>query len=79
MSGSDMEPRGPSDCLEEGQRVGRFLLLRDQDGCMHAVAAGSVSVLREADGATLVMLSGGKVLKVERALHRVLAWLDGRN
>ena len=65
-------------CLEEGERVGRFLILRDQDGCLHAVAAGAVSVLREADDGTLLMMSGGRMLSVPRAMRTVLGWLDGR-
>ena len=66
------------DCLEEGERIGRFLILRDQDGCLHAVAAGAVSVLREADDGTLLMVTGGKMLSVPRAMRTVLGWLDGR-
>ena len=65
-------------CLEEGERVGRFLILRDQDGCLHAVAAGAVSVLRETDDGTLLMMSGGRILSVPRAMRSVLEWLDGR-
>ena len=67
-----------TDGLEEGDRVGRFLILRDQDGCLHAVAAGAVSVLREADDGTLLMLSGGRMLSVPRAMRTLLEWLDGR-
>ena len=64
--------------LQEGERIGRFLVLRDQDGCLHAVAAGAVSILREVDDGTLLMLPGGKMLLVARAMRTVLAWLDGR-
>ena len=66
------------DALDEGDRVGRFLLLRDQDGCLHAVAAGAVSIMREVDDGTLLMLPGGKMLVIGRAMRTVLAWLDGR-
>ncbi len=71
-------PISCTDCLEEGERVGRFLILRDQDGCLHAVAAGAVSVLREKDDGTLLMMSGGRMLSVPRAMRTVLSWLDGR-
>ena len=64
--------------LQEGDRVGRFLLLRDQDGCLHALAAGAVSIMREVDDGTLIMLTGGKMLVVARAMRTVLAWLEGR-
>ena len=64
--------------LREGQRLGRFLVLRDQDGTLNAVAASAVNVLREVDDGTLLLLSGGRVLSVPRALRTVLGWLDGR-
>ncbi len=64
--------------LQEGQRIGRFLLLRDQDGALNAVAAGAVSMMREVDDGTLLLMSGGRVLSVPRALRTVLGWLDGR-
>ena len=73
-----VEPVSCTGCLEEGERVGRFLILRDQDGCLHAVAAGAVSVLRETDDGTLLMMSGGRMLSVPRAMRTVLGWLDGR-
>ncbi len=45
--GSLAAPRGLE--LEEGERVGRFLILRDPDGVMHAVAAGSVAAVCQTD------------------------------
>ena len=65
--------------LQEGQRIGRFLVLHDQDGQLHAVSAGAVSIMREADDGTLLLLPGGRVLSVPRALRTMLGWLDGRN
>ncbi len=76
MSEADVCVR--SDALYEGDRVGRFLLLRDRDGCLHAVAAGAVSVMREVDDGTLLMLPGGRMLMVARAMRTVLDWLDGQ-
>lgn len=64
--------------LEEGERVGRFLILRDWDGVMHAVAAGSVAAVCQVDDGSLVMLPGGRLIQVARPLGVVLAWLDGR-
>jgi hypothetical protein len=76
MYDAEISPR--SGALHEGDRVGRFLLVRDQDGCLHAVSAGAVSVMREVDDGTLLMLPGGKMLVVARAMRTVLDWLDGR-
>ena len=64
--------------LEEGQRVGRFLVIRDIDGCRIAVAAGAVSAVRDTDDGTLLLLSGSRTLHVSRPMEIVLAWLDGR-
>ena len=65
--------------LIEGQRVGRYLVLRDLERRVHAVAAGCVTALCETDdGSTLLMRAGGRLLHVPRDLATVLAWLDGR-
>ncbi len=64
--------------LQEGDRVGRFLVVRDQDGILHAVAAGAVTVMQETDDGTVLLMSGGRMLSVPRALRTVLGWLDGR-
>ena len=77
MSDYDVRLVG-NDCLQEGERIGRFVVLRDQDGVLHAVAAGTVGALSEVDGGTLLALSGGKMLVVNQAVWTVLRWLDGR-
>lgn len=64
--------------FEDGTRVGRYLLLRDVDGTMHAVSATAVPAMCEIDDGTLLMLPGGKMLRVARPLMTVLSWLDGR-
>ena len=71
-------PLAGAETLHEGERVGRYVIMRDQDGCLHALAAGHVGVLREVDDGTLLMLSGGKILLVNRSMRTVLMWLDGR-
>ena len=64
--------------LEEGERVGRFIILRDTDGTTHAVAALSVAAVCQTEDGALLMLPGGKLLHVTQPLALVLAWLDGR-
>ena len=66
------------DELSEGERVGRFVVLRDIEGRTHAVAAGSVGAVCETDDGTLLMLPGARLLHVPRPMATVLAWLDGR-
>lgn len=66
------------DELSEGERVGRFVVLRDTDGRVYAVAAGSVAALCETDDGAMLMLPGARLLHVPRTLATVLAWLDGR-
>ena len=64
--------------LSEGERVGRFVVLRDVEGRVHAVAAGSVGAVCETDDGTMLMLPGARLLHVPRPMAVVLGWLDGR-
>ncbi len=60
-----------------GQRVGGFLVLRDDEGLRHAVKAGAVMVLSDADDAgdaTVMHLTGSRVVVVRRSFDEVLAW-----
>ena len=60
---------------EEGTRVGRYVLLRDEDGCLHALSASAVAGLRECDEGCLLLLTGNRMLRVSHPLSRVLQWL----
>ena len=51
-------------------------MLRDQEGQLNAVAAGAVSMMKEVDDGTLLLMPGCRVLSVPRALRTVLGWLD---
>jgi hypothetical protein len=62
--------------LEEGERVGRFVVLRDVDGRVHAVAAGAVSAICETEDGALLLLPGGRMIQMERPLSVVLRWLE---
>ena len=64
--------------LEEGERVGRYVVLRDRDGRLHAISAIGVGAVCETDDGAILMLPGGRLIHVERSLATVLEWLDGR-
>ena len=64
--------------LAEGERIGRFVVLRDRDGHLHAVSAGSVGALCETEDGVMLLLPGGRMIHVARPMTVVLAWLDGR-
>jgi hypothetical protein len=65
--------------LVDGARVGRFLVIRDVDGRRHALAASAVVAASEAeDGDVLLLLPGGRALRLGVSLHQLLVWLDGR-
>ena len=71
--------RSHGEPLADGTRVGRFVVISDVDGRVHAVAAGSVSAVCETeDGDTVLMLPGARMIRVGRRLMTVLGWLDGR-
>ena len=75
---SDVVDARASRELSEGERVGRFVVLRDLDGRVHAVAAGSVAAVCETDDGALLMLPGARLLHVPQPMAVVLGWLDGR-
>lgn len=62
--------------LEEGTRVGRYVVLRDYEGRMHAVVATSVCAICEDDGGALLLLPGGRMIRVDRPMAEVLQWLE---
>ena len=64
--------------LEEGTRVGRFVILRDVNGATYALAIGSIAAICGTDDGALLMLPGGKMVHVARTMETVLGWLDGR-
>jgi len=66
------------DGLEDGQRVGRYLVIRDVDGRRHAIGAGAVAAVSEVDDGSVLVLPGGRLLQVPWPMEKVLAWLDGR-
>lgn len=63
--------------LEDGTRIGRFVMLRDLDGKAYALATGSVAALCETEDGSLLMLPGGRMLHVAQPMEVVLGWLDG--
>lgn len=64
--------------LEEGERVGRFVVLRDRDGQLHAVSASGVGAMCEIEGSVLLLLPGGRLVNVVYSMSQLLAWFDGR-
>ena len=61
--------------LEEGCRMGRYVLLRDADGCLYALTATAVSALCECDDGCLLLIAGGRVVRTTHSLAHVLGWL----
>ena len=60
---------------EDGCRVGRYLVLRDAEGCLYAVTGTAVFALCECDDGCLLLLSGGRMVRTTHTLGRVLTWL----
>lgn len=63
--------------LEEGQRVGRYVAVRDADGLTHAIAASAVAAICAAeDGGCVLLLPGGRLMRVERSVPEVVGWFE---
>jgi hypothetical protein len=63
--------------IDEGTRVGRFIVLRDVNGRRHGIAAGSVAAVCDNDEGVLLLLPGGRIVQVAQSLDVILAWLTG--
>jgi hypothetical protein len=63
------------DNLAEGDRVGRFIILRDVGGITHAVAVGSVAAMCETDEGVFMMLPGGRLIHIPQSMAVILEWL----
>ncbi|MFC7739001.1 hypothetical protein ACFQX4_25170 [Roseomonas sp. GCM10028921] len=72
-------PSPPDQDLAPGTRIGRYLVFRDVDGRRHALAATAVlAACEEEDGDVLLLLPGGRAVRVAVPLWTALAWLDGK-
>jgi hypothetical protein len=69
-------PVTPATKFENGQRIGRFVFLRDVNGKPYALAVTSVTALYEEDGDSWMMMSGGRLVCVPHTLPTVLSWLE---
>ena len=67
-----------ADRLQAGTRVGRFVVFRDVDGKTHAIAASAVVAICDADDGAVLLLPGGRMVRVPEDLATVLGWFDAR-
>jgi hypothetical protein len=60
------------------ERLGRFLLVRDVEGTLYAVAPAAVLVVAaiEDDG-TVAVLAGGRALRFSEDVRTVAMWFSG--
>jgi putative aminopeptidase FrvX len=64
--------------LEMGTRIGRYVVVRDADGRLHGLAATAVSAVCDDDaGGALLLLPGGRMVRVSEPVDVVLSWLAG--
>ncbi|WP_120010612.1 hypothetical protein [Teichococcus vastitatis] len=63
--------------MTNGTRAGRYVMLRDASGQRHAIALSAALALCEVEeGGTVLLLPGGRLLRLEAGLDEVLAWLS---
>jgi len=72
-----MSGRVSAPAVEEGDRIGRFVVFRDQDGRVLAIAAGAVSAICETDDGGVLVQFSGKLSYLDQPIATVLTWLDG--
>ena len=63
--------------LVTGQRVGSFVLFKDDDGLRHAVRATGVLALSDGDhhgDITIMQMPGNRAVVIRRSLEEVLSW-----
>lgn len=65
-----------TDNIIDGQRIGRYIILRDVNGQTHAVSINAVTALANLDDGTLILLPGGRLLHVPIAMSDILVWLN---
>ncbi|HEY8610540.1 MAG TPA: hypothetical protein VIL69_04530 [Roseomonas sp.] len=63
--------------MSEGQRVGRFLMIRHAEGRPHALSSHAVGALcDDEDGGTAALLPGGRMVRLTQPVETVTAWLS---
>jgi hypothetical protein len=61
----------------DGRRIGRFVCLRDVDGRRHAISATAVAAVSADDlDGSLLLLPGGRLVRVDAAVEVVVGWLN---
>lgn len=68
--------RDDADDFEDGQRIGRFVLLHDVEGTLHAVSATAVAAACETEVGAVLLLPGGRMIQVSQSLRTLLSWLE---
>ena len=63
--------------MEAGARVGRYVVLHDADGLRHAIAlSAAIAVLELAEGGCVLLIPGGRMVRLESSLEEVLEWFN---
>ena len=66
--------------MEPVERLGRFLLLRDLEGTLYAIAPLAVLVAAATeDGGTVAMLVGGRAIRFSEDVRTVAQWFSGNS
>ena len=78
MTPVEAEASGNDGRLREGERLGRFVIVRDLEGRLHALSSTAVSAACETEEGTLLMLPGGRMVHLGQPLATTLIWLEQR-
>ena len=62
--------------MEPGERYGRYVIVRDVEGRIHAVSPTSVAAIcDDGDGGCILLLPGARMVRVGEDIELVLEWL----
>jgi hypothetical protein len=63
--------------MDAGARIGRFVIVRDVDGRLHALAPHAVAAIcDDGEGGAILLLPGGRALRLDQPVEAIAAWLS---
>ncbi len=63
--------------MDDGAQLGRFILVRDIDGRLHALSMSAVvAICAVEDDGSVLLLPGGRVVRLAQDVMQVAGWFS---